>query len=150
MTEMKIESSAFQNNQNIPAKYTCDGENVNPLLKISGAPENAKSLALIVDDPDATRGVTWIHWVLLNIDPTVRKISKNSVPVNSLELKTSFGKPGYGGPCPPPNPDKSVGKGTHRYFFKLYALNAPKINSVEEIPMHTIASAELIGLYKRK
>jgi len=138
---MKIESSAFQNNQNIPPKYTCDGENINPQLKISGVPESAKSLALIVDDPDASMG-TWVHWVVLNIDPETAEIPENSAPAGSLELKTSFDKPGYGGPCPH--------TGTHRYFFKLYALDAPKINSAEEIPAHTIASAELIGLYQRR
>ena len=138
---MKLESPAFGHNQNIPAKYTCDGKNINPLLKISGAPETAKSLALIVDDPDATRGVTWVHWVVLNIELKTSEIPENSVPAGSLELKTSFGKPGYGGPCPH--------SGTHRYFFKLYALDTPKISSVKEIPAHTVASAELIGLYSR-
>ena len=150
---MKIESAAFQNNERIPAKYTCDGNppagGINPPLKISDIPANAKSLALIVDDPDATSGRTWVHWIVLNISPALREIAENSVPVNSTELKTSFGKLGYGGPCPPPNPDKSIGAGTHRYFFKLFALDA-KINSVDEIPAHTIASAELIGLYSRK
>ncbi|KKT29064.1 hypothetical protein A3I36_00240 [Candidatus Giovannonibacteria bacterium RIFCSPLOWO2_02_FULL_45_28] len=152
---MRIESPVFGHNQSIPEKYTCDGQNINPALKISGVPENAKSLALIVDDPDATRGITWIHWVILNIggeklENGRLEITENNVPTGSLELKTSFGKPGYGGPCPPPNQDKSIGKGTHRYFFKLYALDTEKINSVEEIPAHTIASAELIGLYNRK
>lgn len=89
---MKIESPAFQNNQNIPAKYTCDGENISPPLKISGVPENAKSLALIVDDPDAPM-CTWIHWVLLNISPATSEIAENSAPAGALELKTSFGKP---------------------------------------------------------
>lgn len=121
-------------------KYTCDGENVNPSLKILGIPENVKSLALVVDDPDAPLK-TWAHWIVLNIDPQISEISENGVPPGALELKTSFGKPGYGGPCPH--------AGTHRYFFKLYALDA-KINSAEEIPAHTIASAELVGLYKRK
>ena len=138
---MIIESPAFQNNQNIPSKYTCDGLNVNPPLKISGIPAEAKSLALIMDDPDATRG-TWTHWVLANIDPSIREIPENSVPAGAVELKSSFAKPRYGGPCPP--------SGTHRYFFKLYALNTPKISSVSEIPAHTIVQAELIGLYSRQ
>ena len=142
MIEMKIESSAFQNNQNIPAKYTCDGENINPPLKISGVPENAKSLALVVDDPDATRGITWVHWILLNIDPAIGEIAENSLPEKTKELVTSFGKPGYGGPCPP------KGSKPHRYFFKLYALY-DKINSVEEIDKHTIEKAELVGFYSR-
>lgn len=138
---MKIENPAFQNNEKIPAKYTCDGINTNPPLKISGTPKDAKSLTLIMDDPDAPMG-TWTHWIILNISPTISEIPENSVPPNSTELKTSFGKPGYGGPCPP--------SGTHRYFFKLYALDIEKINSVEEISSHTIAKAELVGLYSRK
>lgn len=137
---MKIESPAFQNNQTIPVKYTCDGENVNPPLKISDTPENTRSLALVVDDPDASIG-TWVHWIVLNIDPQIAEIPENSVPPDALELKTSFGKPGYGGPCPR--------SGTHRYFFKLYALDA-EINSTEEIHAHTLAGAELVGLYTRK
>ena len=142
---MTIESPAFQNNQSIPSKFTCDGANVNPPLEISGVPENAKSLALIMDDPDAPRGV-WTHWALANINPSVREIPENSVPADAVELKSSFAKPGYGGPCPPPSADGRP----HRYFFKLYALDTPKINSASEIPAHAIAQAELIGLYSRQ
>ncbi|OGF61768.1 hypothetical protein A2662_04325 [Candidatus Giovannonibacteria bacterium RIFCSPHIGHO2_01_FULL_45_33] len=139
---MKIESPAFAEKETIPKKYTCDGEDTNPPLKISGVPENAKSLALIVDDPDATRGVTWVHWIILNIDPSVREIAENSMPAKTKELVTSFGKPGYGGPCPP------GGSKPHRYFFKLYALDA-EIKNTEEIDGHTIAKAELMGFYSR-
>ena len=141
MSQLRLTSPAFQDQGLIPAKYTCDGEDINPPLLIEGVGEDAKSLVLIVDDPDASMG-TWVHWVVLNIDPETAEIPENSAPAGSLELKTSFDKPGYGGPCPH--------TGTHRYFFKLYALDAPKINSAEEIPAHTIASAELIGLYQRR
>ncbi|MDP2669233.1 MAG: YbhB/YbcL family Raf kinase inhibitor-like protein [bacterium] len=139
---MKIESPAFAEKETIPKKYTCDGDNINPLLKISGVPANAKSMALIVDDPDATRGVTWVHWIILNINPAVREIAENSLPEKATELFTSFDKPGYGGPCPPP------GSKPHRYFFKLYALDS-EINSTEEIDGHTIEKAELMGFYSR-
>lgn len=140
IVNMKIESSAFENNGMIPAKYTCDGQNINPPLKISDVPQSAKSLALVIDDPDAPKG-TWIHWVVMNINPMTKEISEHSVPKGAKELKTSFGKLGYGGPCPP--------SGTHRYFFKLYALGG-KIEKVEDIPAYTIAKTELIGLYSKK
>ena len=153
---MKITSSAFAHNGLIPKQYTCDGENFNPPLKISGTPSNAKSLALIVDDPDAP-GRTWIHWTLWNIDPKTIVIAENNIPVGALEGVTDFGKPGYGGPCPPPNPDPSVGAGTHRYFFKIYALDtllnlpasAKKSDIEAAMQGHILDQAELIGLYRR-
>lgn len=145
---MKLTSSAFENNQSIPEKYSCDGENINPPLVISEVPENTKSLSLIVDDPDAPAGI-WVHWIVINIDPKTTLISENTVPVNSIEGTTSFGKPGYGGPCPP--------SGTHRYFFKLYALdtkltldqNAKKEDVEKAMQGHIVGQAELIGLYSR-
>lgn len=145
---MKIESSAFQNNQSIPAKYTCDGENISPLLKISEAPEGAKSLVLISDDPDAPIG-TWVHWTIWNIDPKTEEIAEASIPQGAVEGVTSFGKPGYGGPCPP--------SGTHRYFFKLYALDitlnldsSAKVSDIEQaVKDHVLDKAELVGLYGR-
>jgi Raf kinase inhibitor-like YbhB/YbcL family protein len=146
---MKIESPAFENNQSIPSKYTCDGENVNPPLKISQMPKEAKSLVLVFDDPDAPAG-TWVHWTIWNIDPQTEEIAEASVPQNAVEGKTSFGRPGYGGPCPP--------SGTHRYFFKLYALDtvlnldsSAKIKDIESaMEGHVLARAELMGLYKRQ
>lgn len=146
---MEIKSPAFQHNRNIPPKYTCDGENINPPLIIFGVPEKAKSLALIVDDPDAPMG-TWVHWLIWNIDPALEKINENSVPSKAVEGITSFGKPGYGGPCPP--------SGSHRYFFKLYALDtlillpqtSDKRAFEEEMKGHILVSTELIGLYSRK
>jgi hypothetical protein len=145
---MTITSPAFKNNKHIPAKYTCDGENVNPPLEIKDVPGNAQSLVLISDDPDAPGG-TWVHWTVWNIDPKTTEIAENSVPEGAVEGVTDFGKPGYGGPCPPP--------GTHRYFFKLFALDT-KLDLSEnttakdlEAAMegHIIEKAELIGLYRR-
>jgi len=145
---MKILSTAFEHNGQIPKKFTCDGSDVNPPLKFEDIPSEAKSLALIVDDPDAPAG-TWVHWVLWNIDPKITEIKENSVPKGAKQGMNDFGKHDYGGPCPP--------SGTHRYFFKLYALdttlnlgpNTTKGNIETAIKGHILAKAELIGLYKR-
>lgn len=144
---MKIISSAFENNAKIPSKYTCDGENVNPSLSFTDIPASAKSLVLIVDDPDAPGGI-WVHWVLFNIDPKIQEVLENSLSESGIEGVTSFGKAGYGGPCPP--------SGTHRYFFKLYALDKilnlenPNKEEVEKAMQgHILDKAELIGLYSR-
>ena len=147
--KMKLESPAFLNNQNIPAKYTCDGENISPPLKILDVPEGAKSLALIVDDPDASSG-SWLHWMLWNISPTTTQIAEVSIPEGAVEGLTDFGKTGYGGPCPPSN--------THRYFFKLFALDtmlelsdSAKLQELEQaMQEHIIEQAELIGFYARQ
>lgn len=146
--KMNITSNAFANNALIPAKYTCDGENINPALNISAVPENAKSLVLIVDDPDAPVGL-WVHWLIWNIDVKTQVIAENSVPKNAIEGTTSFGKTGYGGPCPP---DK-----IHRYFFKVYALDtildlpesATKTELEKAMQNHIIDSAQIIGRYDR-
>jgi len=143
---MKLSSPAFQNNALIPARYTCDGENVNPPLAISEVPAGAQGLALIVDDPDASRG-DWVHWLLWNIDPTVTAIAENSTP--AVQGTTDFGKAAWGGPCPP--------SGTHRYFFKLYALDlrlelpatAKKAELLSAMRGHILEEAELVGAYKR-
>lgn len=111
---MKITSQVFVNNSPIPSKYTCDGENVNPPLLIAEVPAEAVELVLIVDDPDAPAG-TWVHWILWNLDPRTTEIAEGATPVGAIEGITTYSRPGYGGPCPP--------SGTHRYFFKLYALN---------------------------
>ncbi|RJQ37009.1 YbhB/YbcL family Raf kinase inhibitor-like protein [Candidatus Microgenomates bacterium] len=144
---MKITSPAFENNQKIPSVNSCDGKGVNPPLVFEDVPENAKSLALIVEDPDAPGG-TFIHWVVFNIDPKVRKIDEGSVPSGAVEGVTSSGI-GFVPPCPP--------SGTHRYIFKLFALdntlNLQKGASKEEVEQamqgHTIEQTELIGLYGR-
>ena len=146
---MKIESPVFQNNELIPPKYTCDGENINPPLKLSLVPENTKSLVLIVDDPDAPMG-TWVHWTIWNINPQTVEIPENSFPQGAVEGITDFGSTGYGGPCPP--------SGTHRYFFKLYALDIPTLDLIssanasdveKELKNHILGQAQIIGLYRR-
>lgn len=150
MTEaLRISSSAFENNSSIPAKFTCDGRDINPPLAIAGVPAGAKSLALIVDDPDAPGGM-WVHWVVWNIDPKVTEIGENSVPKGAAQGMNDFRKHDYGGPCPP--------SGTHRYFFKLYALdtqfslgtNAGKKDLEKAMQGHIISQAQIIGTYKRK
>jgi Raf kinase inhibitor-like YbhB/YbcL family protein len=145
---MKIMSSAFENNAKIPARYTCDGENINPPLSFVNVPENTKSLVLIVDDPDSPTG-TWAHWVVYNIDPKTKEIPENSIPQGAVLGMTTFGRAGYGGPCP--------GAGIHRYFFKLYALsetltlssNADKQTVIKAMKDSVLGQAELIGLYAR-
>lgn len=146
---MKLTSSTFAHNQSIPSQYTCDGANTNPPLTIFDVPTNAKSLVLIMDDPDAPAG-TWVHWTIWNIDPNTKEIAENNVPQGAIQGKTSFGKPGYGGPCPP--------SGTHRYFFKLYALDTDlslspqsSVTDLEkEMSGHILDKTDLIGLYSRQ
>ncbi len=145
---MKIKSSSFENNQEIPAKYACDGEDVNPPLEFSEVSEQCQSIALIVDDPDAPGG-TWVHWLVWNINPSSSYIEEDSVPEGSTQGVNSFGKNDYGGPCPP--------SGTHHYHFKAYALDqelnldfmADKKALEEAMEGHIIGEADLIGLYQR-
>ena len=149
MNKLQITSPTFPNNGMIPSKFTCDGANVSPPLSIANIPEKTMSLALIVDDPDASVG-TWVHWVVWNIAAGTKEIPEDSVSPGSIQGTNDFGKQGYGGPCPP--------SGTHRYFFKLYALDAPlalksgatKARIEEAIKGHVLAQTELIGLYRRK
>jgi Raf kinase inhibitor-like YbhB/YbcL family protein len=148
ITNMKITSSAFADKQNIPSKYTCDGENINPPLSISNVPLKTKSLVLIVDDPDAPAGV-WTHWTLWNIPPDSQIIPEGSEPSSAVQGKTSFGTNKYGGPCPP--------SGTHHYYFKLYALdsvlNLPEKTDSDNLQKamsgHVIEQTQLVGLYSR-
>ena len=145
---MKISSTAFGHNGLIPKKYTCDGSDINPPLKFEEIPANARALALIVDDPDAPMG-TWVHWVVWNIDPKTADIKEDSVPKGAMQGMNDFRKRDYGGPCPP--------AGTHRYFFKLYALDMPlnigatagKTVLESSMKGHILAEAQLIGLYER-
>jgi Raf kinase inhibitor-like YbhB/YbcL family protein len=146
MVTLSIKSPAFESNKRIPAKYTCDGANVNPPLTIEGVPKEAKSLVLIVDDPDAPMG-TWNHWVVWNIPPTTRKIEENTVP--GTEGISTYKKHSYRGPCPP--------YGTHRYFFRVYALdtklglnaNSTKEDVEKAMESRVLAKGELLGLYRR-
>ena len=143
---IKIESPSFKNNEMIPSKYTCDGANVNPPLVISGTPEDAKSLVLIVDDPDAP-SKTWVHWVIWNIDPNTKEIPENTIPKGAVEGMTDFKRQGYGGPCPP--------SGIHHYHFKIYALDitisldsSASVADIQKVMQgHILDNAELIGLY---
>ena len=144
---MKLTSSAFTNNGKIPSKYTCDGNNINPELIISNVPKNAKSLVLIMDDPDAPIG-NWDHWVVFNIPVTTNVINEDS-EAQGVAGKNSWKKTGYGGPCPP---DRE-----HRYFFKLYALDtslnleegATKKEVENAIKNHILEKNELVGRYER-
>ncbi len=145
---MELTSPAFEQNQSIPKKYTCDGQDINPLLKIGNVPEEAKSLVLIVDDPDAPMG-TFTHWIVWNIDPKISEIEENSIPKDGIEGVNDFGKNSYGGPCPP--------FGTHHYHFKIYAidtlLDLPPSSKKSELERtiegHVLDWAELIGTYRR-
>lgn len=145
MKKLIVASPAFAHNGFIPVKYTCDGEDVNPALEIKNIPAEAKSIVLIVDDPDAPAG-TWDHWVVWNIP--AGNIEENSTP--GVEGMNSFGKHSYGGPCPP--------YGTHRYFFKVYTLdikldidkNSGKKQVEKAMEGHVLAKGELVGLYSRK
>jgi Raf kinase inhibitor-like YbhB/YbcL family protein len=142
---IKVFSSAFASNGTIPRKYTCTGQNVSPPLEFQGIPEEAESLVLIMDDPDAPMK-TFTHWIVWNIGP-VAKIEEDSIP--GVEGMNDFRKIGYGGPCPP--------SGTHRYFFRIYALDkqlelkegASRKELQSEMIGHIIAEGELMGKYNK-
>jgi len=146
--DFKLTSPAFNHGSQIPSKYTCDGENVNPHLVIHGVPPQAKSLALVMEDPDAPAGL-WIHWVMWNIPPEIKEIREHTVPMGAEEGYNTSGEGGYDGPCPPP--------GTHRYYFRLFALNVKiKLPSASDKQMleaameqHILATTELMGTYSR-
>ena len=146
--KMKITSSAFQEGGNLPSKFTCDGADISPPLQITGAPSEAKSLVLIADDPDAPSGL-FTHWLVWNLPPQTNSIAEGSAP-NGVHGTNDFGKPGYKGPCPPP--------GTHRYSFKIFALDreldlrsGAKRRQVDAaMKGHVIAQGELMGRYARK
>jgi len=145
---MLLTSPTFLNNQYIPAKYSCDGQDINPPLKIEAVPKRAKSLALIVDDPDAPNG-DWVHWLLWNIQPKIKEIKENSVPTGAIQGLTSFGSNKWGGPCPP--------NGIHHYYFKLYALDSlldlenmnDKARLEQAMQGHILEISQLVGLYQR-
>lgn len=146
---MQITSPEFKNGAQIPKRYTCDSKNINPELLFSDIPAGAKSLVLIMDDPDSPTGV-WNHWLVWNISPDIHEIQEGNVPSGALEGKTTFGEIGYGGPCPH--------KGRHRYFFKLYALDTvlgisagvSKEVLINAMKAHILTEAELLGTYERK
>jgi Raf kinase inhibitor-like YbhB/YbcL family protein len=144
---MKLSSQAFENGASIPLEYTCDGADVSPLLTFSDVLENAESLALIMDDPDAPMG-TWVHWLIWNIPQNTTVISKGE-KITFPQGKNDFGNLYYGGPCPP--------SGTHRYYFKLYALDtmldltagATKKQLEDTMKGHILEEVQLMGIYSR-
>lgn len=151
---MTVKSPVFKPGEMIPSEYTCDGRDISPSLQWEGVPEAAQSLALISDDPDAPMG-TWVHWVMWNI-PADSTGLKENVPRDSRLTDgtrqgiSDFGRPGYGGPCPP--------GGTHRYFFKVYALDTRldlpektrKSDLERAMQGHILAQGELMGVYRRE
>lgn len=151
---MELKSAAFSQGQAIPARYTCDGKDVSPLLTWTEGPRGTRSFALIADDPDAPTG-TWVHWVIYNLPPATRQIPEGvpadeRLPDGTIQGKTDFGRTGYGGPCPP--------SGTHRYFFRLFALDTalslPPASTAKQLKKamqgHILAEAEVMGTYRRK
>jgi len=145
---MKIES-VFEDGGKIPEKYTFDGDNVNPPLKLYDVPENAKSLVLVIEDPDAP-GKIWTHWILWNIPSNTKKIEEDDVPDNSKQGLNDFGRVGYDGPNPP--------SGTHHYLFKIYALDTSlsldessrKRDVLDAMQSHIIDQATLKCVYSKK
>jgi Raf kinase inhibitor-like YbhB/YbcL family protein len=148
-----LSSTAFAPESLMPSKFTCDGENISPALKWNQPPIGTKSFALIMEDPDAL-GQTFTHWVLYDLPPDIRQLPEKVIPQpflkeGGLQGKTSFGKYGYGGPCPP--------NGTHQYVFKLYALDqaidlppgTPQADLMKSIQNHILAEAKLTGKYAR-
>src|SRR5437870_8658837 len=153
MSGIKLTSSAFKEGEPLPRTYTCDGPDVSPGLEWSGVPKSAKTLAIICDDPDAPSG-DWVHWVLYNLPAENIGLVENTPATESLRAggfqgKNDFEKIGYGGPCPP--------SGTHRYFFKTYALDvelplkagATKVEVDKAMAGHVVAQAQLMGTYRR-
>jgi hypothetical protein len=151
---LSITSTAFKQGERIPSKYTCDGSDVSPGLEWSDVPGGTRSFTIIADDPDAPVGI-WIHWVLYNVPGETRTLPEAvppdaNLPDGSRQGKNSWGRPGYGGPCPP--------GGTHRYFFSLYALDTvlelpsgvSKDDLLKAMKGHILAEAELMGVYSRK
>lgn len=151
--DIKIKSPAFVPGGKIPGKYTCDGMDISPPLAWTSGPEETKTFALICDDPDAPMG-TWVHWILFNLPADIIELHENVPPEKELESgakqgTNDFRKIGYGGPCPP--------GGTHRYFFKFYALDteinleagATKEELLKAMEGHILAEGQLIGRYER-
>jgi Raf kinase inhibitor-like YbhB/YbcL family protein len=152
---MELTSAAFVSHAEIPTPHTCEGSDRSPPLAWAGAPAGTRTFALIVDDPDApdpaAPKMTWVHWVLYNIPASVQTIAEGAgAPPGAHEGLNDWKRPGWGGPCPP--------IGTHRYFFKLYALDAslpdlkPRTKAALEAAMqgHVLAKAELVGTYRKK
>lgn len=151
--DIKLRSTAFEEGGMIPKQYTCDGKDISPPLAWESVPDSTKSIALICDDPDAPMG-TWVHWVLFNLPANIKELPENIPPQEILENgakqgTNDFRNIGYGGPCPP--------GGTHRYYFKIYALDtvltleagATKAKLLKVMEEHILAEGKLMGKYKR-
>jgi Raf kinase inhibitor-like YbhB/YbcL family protein len=145
---MIVTSSDFSQGQMIPDRFSCQGDNVSPALSWSGVPAQAKSLALVVEDPDAPSG-TFIHWIVVNLPPKIQGLAEGGpLPAGAQEITNSGGRKTYMGPCPP--------SGTHHYHFKLFALNVPALGNLNrknysmELKNHALAQADLVGLYQKK
>ncbi|QWV98760.1 YbhB/YbcL family Raf kinase inhibitor-like protein [Geomonas nitrogeniifigens] len=146
---LKLSSPAFKHAGKIPSLYSCDGSDTSPPLAIAGVPKEAKSLALVMDDPDAPAG-TWVHWVLWNIEPTTREIVQGRVPHGAEQGVNSWRRKSYGGPCPP--------SGQHRYYFRLYALserldlpsNSTRLELDRAMRGKILAQAELLGVFAHR
>jgi Raf kinase inhibitor-like YbhB/YbcL family protein len=144
--QISVTSSAFESGGVIPAQFTCKGADHNPPLRLEGVPREAKSLVLIVDDPDAPGGL-FSHWLVWNIDPGATEISAKAVPAGAAQGTNDFGKAGYNGPCPP--------SGTHRYYFRVFALDrkldlqsGAKRSALESaLKNHVLARGELMGRF---
>jgi Raf kinase inhibitor-like YbhB/YbcL family protein len=153
MPALQITSNAFESHSDIPARYTCQGKDTSPPLSISGVPDPAESLALIVEDPDAPDPrhpqMVWDHWILYDLSPDTSEIREGSAPAGAKIGKNGWGKAAWGGPCPP--------KGKHRYFFRLYALDrkldlpagVEKERLRAAMEGHILAEAELVGMYEK-
>jgi hypothetical protein len=151
---MELKSTTFDAGAMIPKPYTCDGQNISPSLAWTAVPGNTKSLALICDDPDAPIG-TWVHWVIFNLPADLKELPENipaqkTLPNGAKQGINDFRKIGYGGPCPP--------SGEHRYFFKLYALDAmldlkagaTKADLLQALEGHILDESKLMGKYRRR
>jgi Raf kinase inhibitor-like YbhB/YbcL family protein len=143
---ISVSSTAFRSGEKIPPAFTCKGANISPPLEFHGIPAAAKSLALVVEDPDAPTGL-FTHWLVWNIAPSAAQIAEKSVPPGAVQGTNDFGKSGYGGPCPP--------SGTHRYFFRVLALDrmldlksgAKRAEFEKAIAGHVLVRGELMGRF---
>ncbi len=155
---MEVTSPAFDDGGEIPERFTCEGQDVSPALQLSGVPEEAGTLAIIVDDPDAPRPEPWVHWLIWNLPTATTEIPEAYPPsgdgrklAGSAQGENDFGDVGYGGPCPPP------GHGTHRYRFRVYAVDGPldvaegasRAELEKAMQGRILAEAELTGTYER-
>jgi len=150
MTGIDLKSSAFSNHAIVPRRYALEGENVSPPLTWSGVPDDAAELVLLCEDPDAPSG-SFVHWIVVGVDPHSDGVRAGQCPTGGTELVNGYGRPGWGGPCPPP------GDEAHRYFFRLYALaepcvlaDSPRADEVRRaVEKHELASGTLVGMYHR-